>query len=65
MATDNPRWGDRRIRGDVLKLGHRVAHSTVCEILHAAGIDRAPRLGGYRRRCGTSMPLREQCPVPL
>jgi hypothetical protein len=42
MATDNPRWGHRRIERELMKLGHRVAHLTVWEILNAAGIDPAP-----------------------
>ncbi len=43
MATENPLWGYRRIHGELTKLGLAVAPSTVWEILHAAGIDPAPR----------------------
>ena len=38
--------GTPRIAGELLKLGHRIAPSTVWEILTAAGIDLAPRRGG-------------------
>ena len=43
LAKENPRWGYRRIHGEITKLGVTVAPSTVWEILRAAGIDPAPR----------------------
>ena len=46
MATDNPRWGHRRIQGELNRLGHRIASSTVWQILHDAGLDPAPRRAG-------------------
>jgi hypothetical protein len=46
MATDNPAWGHRRVQGKLVKLGHPIAASTVWQILHAAGIDHAPRRAG-------------------
>ncbi|MET8677219.1 helix-turn-helix domain-containing protein [Streptomyces sp. NPDC004647] len=42
LAKENPSWGYRRLHGELLVLGVKVAASTVWEILKEAGIDPAP-----------------------
>ncbi|QIY93129.2 integrase core domain-containing protein [Streptomyces sp. S1D4-11] len=42
LARENSDWGYRRIHGELLVLGVRVAASAVWEILQEAGIDPAP-----------------------
>jgi len=42
LATENPGWGYRRLHGELLALGVKVAASTVWEILQDAGIPPTP-----------------------
>jgi transposase len=42
LVRENPSWGYRRVHGELLTLGIKVAASTVWQILRGAGIDPAP-----------------------
>jgi putative transposase len=53
VATDNPTWGHRRVQGELVKLGHPIAASTVWQILHSAGMDPAPRRTVCRTKTGS------------
>ncbi|WP_222721375.1 hypothetical protein [Actinomadura sp. HBU206391] len=46
LVRENPSWGYRRVHGELLVLGVKVAASAVWEILKDAGIDPAPERVG-------------------
>ena len=46
LAHENPAWGYQRIRGELLKLGHAVAATTVQTVLRRHRVPPAPRRAG-------------------
>jgi hypothetical protein len=45
LARENPRWGYRRIQGELLCLGIRLSATSIATILRRSGLSPSPRRG--------------------
>lgn len=50
LARENPRWGYRRIQGELMKLGIHLATSTIARIFHDHNLGPSPRRHGLTWR---------------
>jgi putative transposase len=50
LARENPRWGDQRIQGELLRLGLRASATAVRATLRRHGLDPTPRPTTTTRR---------------
>src|SRR4029450_2228744 len=50
LASEDPRWGDQRIQGDLANLGLRVSATAIRILLGRHGLGPAPRRGGVSWR---------------
>jgi hypothetical protein len=57
LGAENPRWGTKRVHGELRRLGRRVGVSTVRRVLRAAGLGPSPR----RCACRKPHPSRSGC----
>jgi hypothetical protein len=49
LATENPRWGNHRLKGELLHLDVQVSATAIRETLRRHGLDPAPRSAEVRR----------------